>query len=108
MQPLNRRHSTRPQQAQRQEPRPGTELPQEKKPLNRMPDLVMPAMPPLGLITAIEHWVKRRLDAWKHLRRLRSPRQEARRFDQHPRDDIEADQSSVNEPTSGASGPYRG
>lgn len=108
MQPLNRGHQTRPQQAQLQNARSEPERPQKERPLNRMPDLVMPAMPPLGLITAIENWVKRRLDAWKHQRHLPRSRQEAELLDQHLRDDIGIDQSSVNEQNPGASSPCRG
>ncbi|WP_417329989.1 hypothetical protein [Halomonas cupida] len=103
MQQLNRRHQT-----QARNEHPDMEDRQEETALNRMPDLVMPAMPPLGLITAIENWIKRRLDAWKHQRHLRRSRQESELLDQRMRDDIGIDQPSVDEQTPGASSPCRG
>ncbi|MFC3286174.1 hypothetical protein [Litchfieldella rifensis] len=35
-----------------------------------MPDFYMPAMPPLGLITAIENWSRAWIRAWRRRRRL--------------------------------------
>ncbi|ALM52408.1 hypothetical protein [Halomonas huangheensis] len=65
---------------------------EHQKPLNRMPEVIMPAMPPLGLIMAIENWVKRRVVAWRGRRQQRAAAREAGNLDHRMRRDIGIDQ----------------